>query len=233
MPSPQRSAPATARAVARRELTRAILDEARRQLAEVGPAALSVRAVARELGMASSAVYRYFATRDELLTALIVIGYDELGEQVESAEAAVDRDNVLGRWLSVTSTFRGWAREHTHDYALLYGSPVPGYAAPSDTIQPAGRVIRLVLALVADATRQHPDRDGWVMSSDDQAAGEAIRPAREFAGDEFTDEMTYRALVAWGGVIGALTLELFGHLHNAIADYDVWFEQSMLRLAPI
>lgn len=232
MPTPEQSAPTTARALARRELTRAIVEEARRQLASVGPAQLSVRAVARELGMASSAVYRYFATRDELLTALILIGYDELGEVVETAEAAVPRDALLGRWLAITGAFRGWAQEHPHDYALLYGSPVPGYAAPSDTIEPAARVIRLVLTLVADAVATRPRTDTWNLSTGERMWSEAVRPVQEYAGPEFTDEMTYRALVAWGGVIGALTLELFGHLHNAIADYDAWFEHSMFRLVP-
>ena len=79
----------TARAIARAELTGAILERAGVQLAEVGPAALSVRQIARDLEMASSAVYRYFPSRDALLTALIVEGYDDLGEAVEAADAGV------------------------------------------------------------------------------------------------------------------------------------------------
>ena len=81
---PVASAPTTARARARAEITEEIMREARRQLAEVGTD-LSLRAVARALGMASSAVYRYFASRDELLTALIVETYDTVGEAAERA----------------------------------------------------------------------------------------------------------------------------------------------------
>src|SRR5215211_5359016 len=77
----------TARERIRAELTAEIADAARRQLAEVGAAAVSLRAVARELGMASSAVYRYFPSRDELLTRLIIDGYDALGAAAESADA--------------------------------------------------------------------------------------------------------------------------------------------------
>ena len=140
--------------MARRELTRAILEEARRQLTEVGPAALSVRAVARELGMASSAVYRYFATRDDLITALLMMSYDDLGSVAEEADAAVrHRRDHQGRWLATTKAVRAWARAHPHDYALLYGSPVPGYAAPQDTILPATRVIQVILDLVARGRR--------------------------------------------------------------------------------
>ena len=87
-PLPVNTAPLTARAVARRELTAAIVASARRQLADIGPAQLSVRAVARDLGMASSAVYRYFPSRDELLTELLVIIYGELADLLESADAA-------------------------------------------------------------------------------------------------------------------------------------------------
>ena len=227
-----RSAPLTARAVARRELTSAILEEARRQLAEVGPAALSVRAVARELGMASSAVYRYFATRDELITALLVMAYDDLGAAAERADRAVrHRRDHRARWLAMTKAVHAWAREHPHDYALLYGSPVPGYAAPPDTILPATRVIRVALDLVAEASAgEGSSRAG---PSIPRAARQAIASAREFAGPEFTDELVYRALTAWSGLIGSLTLELFGHLHNAVDDYDAWFEQTMHRVVPV
>ena len=78
-----------ARARARMEVTAAIKDEARRQLAAEGAAKLSLRAVARELGMVSSALYRYFPSRDDLLTALIIDAYDSLGESAEAAHAEV------------------------------------------------------------------------------------------------------------------------------------------------
>ena len=201
-------------------------------MTEVGPAALSVRAVARELGMASSAVYRYFATRDDLITALLMVTYDDLGSVAEEADAAVrHRRNHQGRWLATTKAVRAWARAHPHDYALLYGSPVPGYAAPQDTILPATRVIQVILDLVAEAAASGAvGRNGPAVPRE---ARRAIASAKEFAGPEFTDDLTYRALTAWGALIGSLTLELFGHLNNAVDDYDAWFEQTMLRIAPV
>ncbi|MCW2707706.1 MAG: transcriptional regulator, TetR family, partial [Frankiales bacterium] len=91
-----------ARERARTELTREIKELARRHLAEHGAAGLSLRAVARDLGMVSSAVYRYFPSRDELLTALIIDAYDAVGAGAETAAAGVRRGDLLGRWLAAT-----------------------------------------------------------------------------------------------------------------------------------
>ena len=99
------------RARVRAELTREIADVARRHLASAGAAALSLRAVARELGMASSAVYRYFPSRDDLLTALIVDAYDALGDAAEARRApAAARDDLRGRWRAACRAVREWAR---------------------------------------------------------------------------------------------------------------------------
>src|SRR3954465_13373659 len=111
----------SARERVRAELTAEITDAARRQLAEVGAAALSLRAVAREVGMVSSAVYRYFPSRDELLTALIVDAYDAVGTAAEAALAAHQRAGVVTRWVAVSTAIRTWALAHPHEYALIYG----------------------------------------------------------------------------------------------------------------
>src|SRR5512141_3253049 len=111
----------TARDRARAELTDEIKAVARRQLAEHGSAALSLRAVAREVGMVSSAVYRYFPSRDDLLTALIIDAYDAVGEQAEGAEAMAPDRSVVTRWLQVTEAVRAWALANAHEYALIYG----------------------------------------------------------------------------------------------------------------
>src|SRR5579862_8541685 len=129
----------TARERARAELTREIKEEARRQLASVGAYGLSLRAVARELGMVSSALYRYYPSRDDLLTALIIDAYNALGDATEQAIAAAGGAS-LRRWLAACHAIRDWAVARPHEYALIYGSPVPGYRAPQATIAPAGRV---------------------------------------------------------------------------------------------
>lgn len=224
------SAPRTARAIAREQLTRAILDSARAQLAKVGPAQLSLRAVARDLGMSSSAVYRYFASRDELLTALIIEAYDELGAAGEQADASVARRTSYAlRWEEACQAIRSWALAHPHDYALLYGSPVPGYAAPRDTVTPASRVTRVLIGIWIDATAAGI-RPVAPQAHAPRRLRDAITGLRDFSEGTLDDTAILALLHAWAQVIGTLTLELFGHIAGAVEDYDAYFDHVVKQL---
>src|SRR5215467_2567922 len=108
------------RARVRAEMVEEIKAVARRHLASDG-ADLSLRAVARDLGMVSSAIYRYFPSRDDLLTALIIDGYNAVGAAVEEAEGAVPPLDFPGRWFATCQALRTWALAHPHEYALVYG----------------------------------------------------------------------------------------------------------------
>ena len=222
------SAPQTARAIARRELTTAIVERARQQLAEVGPAQLSVRQIARDLGMASSAVYRYFPSRDELLTELLVVIYHELADQLELADAAVDPDDRSARWRTLARTFRAWATAAPHEFALLCGSPVPGYAAPQQTVAPASRVTGVLVALAAAVDAAGVDAGAGLPAG----AHDTLSDFRTTVGVDLSDEVVLRTVTAWGGLLGAVTLELFGHLHRAVTDYDAHFDLVIGRLDP-
>lgn len=224
------SAPRTARDHARVELTRTILESARRQLAEVGPGELSLRAVARELGMASSAVYRYFPSRDHLITALLVQAYDESGAAVEAADAGVPRSRLRRRWLTITSALRQWALANRHEYALLYGSPVPGYAAPETTVVPAQRVTAVLLTLVSDMQAAGVEL-GAPSARTPRKVAASVAPIRDAAGGDVDDDRLMRALLAWATVIGELSLELFGHLYRGVLDYDAHWDHLMGQLA--
>ena len=224
------TAPRTARDYARIELTRAILAEARAQLAAAGPGELSLRAVARELGMASSAIYRYFPSRDHLITALLVECYNESGAAVEAAESAVPRSRYRKRWLAAASALRDWARANRFEYALLYGSPVPGYAAPQDTIGPAQRVPQVLVGLMVDIEEAHlPLGSPAVKLSRAQRA--AMAPISAMMDGRVGDERLARALMAWATLIGQTSLELFGHLHQGVLDYDAHFRRLMENVA--
>jgi AcrR family transcriptional regulator len=220
--------PPTARERVRAELTAEITDAARRQLAEVGASALSLRAVARELGMASSAVYRYFPSRDELLTRLIVDGYDQLGEAAETADDAAAPP--LDRWLAVCRAVRTWARAHPHEYALLYGTPVPGYQAPPDTVPAATRVGAVLGRILGDAARAGdlPDgtgeRDPELISDDALAVLGGDHPALD-------ETVRVRALLAWSSIFGTISFELFGHFVGSVEDADRYFDRAMSELA--
>ncbi|MFI5959392.1 TetR/AcrR family transcriptional regulator [Cryptosporangium sp. NPDC051539] len=220
------SAPRTARARAREELTREIKAAASRQLTDVGAAALSLRAVARELGMASSAVYRYFPSRDELLTALIVDAYDAVGAAAEQAEASVARADHAGRWLVTATAVRRWAVARPEEYALIFGSPVPGYRAPGTTVDPATRVPLLLLRVLndaADAGQLRDARDADIPAPV-RADFEALRPQ---IAPGLSDEQYARALMAWTQLIGSISFELFDHLKNVIHDYEAYFVFQM------
>ncbi|WP_299052033.1 TetR/AcrR family transcriptional regulator [uncultured Nocardioides sp.] len=220
------SASRTARDLARVELTRAILDSAREQLREVGPAALSVRAVARDVGMVSSAVYRYFPSRDSLLTALLVEAYDDLGEAVERAHAAAAGSPPAVRWRVACHALRDWARDQPHRYALAYGSPVPGYVAPADTVAPAGRVATVLLGIVGRVTADRPAADrgpGPGSPAVSDAEARSVEPVGRLLDPPLPPAETARLLGAWATLLGHVSLELFGHLENAVLDLDVHF----------
>jgi AcrR family transcriptional regulator len=138
------------RARARAQTTEEIKTIARRHLATDG-ANLSLRAVARDLGVVSSAIYRYFASRDELLTALILDAYNSLGTAVEAADKGEDASEWTARWMAVCHAVRDWAIAAPHEYALIYGSPVPGYRAPQDTVAAATRSVRVLGGILQDA----------------------------------------------------------------------------------
>ncbi len=202
---------------ARAQMRTEILDAARDQLATQGAGSLSLRAVARDLGMAPSAVYRYFENRDVLLTALLVDAYDALGAAVEEAEAAVQRDNLEGRWRAIAHGVRAWALEHPSLYALVYGSPVPGYSAPPDTVAPATRVTRLLATLLHDSLTSAPPSSALPGSSPvPPEAARGIAPLVEFLGPGTTDEWGLRGLMAWTWLFGAVSFELFGQLTGAV-----------------
>ena len=220
------SAPRTARARAREELTREIVDAARVHLRNDGAAGLSLRAVARDLGMVSSAIYRYFPSRDELLTALIVDAYNSLGEAAEQSERQVKRADLNGRWLAIGKATRQWALEQPHEWSLIYGSPVPGYQAPQDTIAPATRVSSLLIEILIDA--QNSDR---VPTSRPvpRTVHAALRPVREAIPAAVPDDLIIRGLMAWSQLIGVISMELNGQFHNVIDDKGVYFDAVMNR----
>ena len=170
------------RARVRAEMIDEIKAVARRHLATDG-ANLSLRAVARDMDMVSSALYRYFANRDELLTALIIDAYDALGEASERAatEAAVAPGDLLGRWLAVGHGIRDWAVAYPHEYALIYGSPVPGYAAPEDTIVPAARPTVVLGGILVDGVAAGRLRAEPGESIPDAVAGDVARVAELIA----------------------------------------------------
>jgi AcrR family transcriptional regulator len=219
------SATSTARERARAELTHEIKEAARRQLAEVGANGLSLRAVARELGMVSSALYRYFPSRDQLLTALIIDAYDAIGAAAESADKP--GEDPRERWRAIWQATRTWAREHPHEYALIYGSPIPGYQAPQDTIASAARVaLALVEVIKSGALRPIPDSP----ELPDQLREQADVLIAALGTDLSPTTMT-RMLMAWTQLFGSISFELFGQYVGSVDPADAFFAHTTRQMA--
>jgi AcrR family transcriptional regulator len=207
----------------RDRIERQIVELGRAHLVASGGAGLSVRAIARELGMVSSAVYRYVASRDDLLTLLLVDAYTELADSVELAGRS-----TRGAWteqlLAMARAARHWAVTQPACWALLYGSPVPGYHAPAElTVGPGTRVVGAMFTVVAEgiAAGDVPVSNA-VVAQPTSSDFERLRAEFGFAGDDAT---VMKCLVLWAGLVGAISLEVFGQygsdtLTDASAVFD-------------
>ncbi|HEY2304322.1 MAG TPA: TetR/AcrR family transcriptional regulator [Streptosporangiaceae bacterium] len=224
----------TARERVRAELIREITEIARRQLATEGATGLSLRAVAREMGMVSSAIYRYFPSRDDLLTTLIIDGYNAVGAAVEKAEAACPPQDYAGRWLAACRAVRNWALAHPHEYALVYGSPVPGYQAPERTIGPASRPAVVFGKIIGDAYRAGATADLPAPRVPVPAsfAPDAAR-LRDTILEAVPDHIAAAALIAWSGLFGLVSFELFGQFENVVTDRAAFFDHGAAGLGSL
>ncbi|MEU4712750.1 TetR/AcrR family transcriptional regulator [Micromonospora purpureochromogenes] len=218
------------RARVRAEMLDEIKAVARRHLATDG-ANLSLRAVARDMGMVSSAIYRYFPSRDDLLTALILEAYDALGDAVESADAGADRQDLRGRWHAVCRAARDWALAHPAEYALLYGSPVPGYAAPDDTVLPAQRPPVTLVGILRDGLV-----DGQLVAPDDELPEPVRADLAEIAAGLFPglpESLLARGMAGWTQLFGLISFELFGRLNRAVPHRDAYFDHQTGLMADL
>lgn len=218
-------APQGVRARARAELLADVSRIARSHLAQSGAAELSVRAIARELGLASSALYRYFPSRDALLTQLIIDAYNELGEAAELADAALDRGDLANRFRAICNAVRGWAQANPHEYALIYGTPLVGYQAPDDTVGAALRVARVLIVLAA----QIPPSGLLLRSSAplDTTLCEQLESANEYAGVDADLDVLALGVQLWAQLFGFVSFELFGTFRNSFDPADALFDHQV------
>ena len=137
----------------------------------------------------------------------------------------------MSRWVGVSEAIRTWALAHPHEYALIYGSPVPGYAAPPDTIDPATRVAVALLQIVVDGVAAGEIATDRVRRRCRAPVHADFAQLRALAAPGVPDAVLSRALLAWSQLFGSISLEMFGHLHNVIHDYDAYFELQMRQVA--
>ncbi len=224
----------TPRERAREQTMTEIVAIGRKHLATEGAAALSLRAVARDLGVVSSAVYRYVANRDELLTLLLVDAYTELGDEVDQAVDSIDADDYAARFRALGRTVRSWALREPARYALLFGSPVPGYHAPSEeTTTPGTRVIATLTRLFTQAygagALREDDLPAPRMSGRFSADVRAVRQEMTL---EIPDHLVVRGVLVWAALFGAVNFEVFGQYgHDTFSDPEELFEHHLAALA--
>jgi AcrR family transcriptional regulator len=210
-----------------------IIELGRRHLVEHGAAGLSLRAIARDLGMVSSAVYRYVASRDELLTLLLVDAYSELADQVDRARDLVADEAWSEDVVAIARAAREWAIAHPASWALLYGSPVPGYHAPAErTVGPGTRVIGTLFDAVAAGIAT-----GDIMLTNHAAPQpissdfERLRHEFGFPGD---DSVIAKCFAIWAGVVGAISLEVFGQYGtDTLSDVATVFDTQVRLLIAV
>jgi AcrR family transcriptional regulator len=214
------------RARVRAEMIDEIKNIAREHLASEG-ANLSLRAVARDLGVVSSAIYRYFASRDDLLTALILDAYNSLGSAVESADAAADPDDLAARWLAVCHAVRDWAIAVPHEYALIYGSPVPGYKAPQDTVPAATRSVTVLGRIL----QRGAERGAFAGAPETDALPPAVAHTVALISANICPDVPppvlARGLGAWTQLFGTVSFELFGQFQTVVHDRAAFFDHQM------
>ena len=243
--------PPTARERVRAELSREIKEEARRQLAASGADGLSLRAVARELGMVSSALYRYYPSRDDLLTALIIDAYNALGAAAEGAIAAGQAGPARDRWTAACHAIRDWALANPHEYALIYGRPCP---ATAHRRRPSGRRPGYRSRSSASSRARSPRGEigGGRAGGTGRPAGH--RPARRAGGRALAaqadalsgraravrsrgpaaalpPDVLVRAVIAWTQLFGMISFELFGQFVGSFEPADALFGHAARQLA--
>ena len=210
-----------------------ILAVAREHLANEGPAALSLRSVARDLEMAPSALYRYFDGRDALLSALILSAYESLAAEAEHA-ADIAQGTDAGDaecWLEVPRAIRRWAVVHPHEWGLIFRTPVPGYEAPEDTVKPYARVAEALFRQVAVANAAGRLRTDDQDRSVSDGLRAAVAPVSEGLFEDMPVAKVVLAVQAWTTLVGIVSLEIFGHWRNTILDPGLFFEGTMRNVA--
>ncbi|QMU70510.1 TetR/AcrR family transcriptional regulator [Streptacidiphilus sp. P02-A3a] len=215
----------------RAETTAEIKSTALALMGSGGPDAITLRAIGREMGMTANAIYGYFATRDDLVTALITDVYTALADAVDAAWAAAPKTDPAAGIQAWAHAFRDWALANPEGFRLVYGDPVPGYRAPEGGAAPdaARRVCVGIAALAAASPRSvQPPTGEAAFTWDDFDPGllAKVRPAFP----DLPPAGVALALRLWGHLHGLVALEIYGHLRAQTLAPDKLFQAELAHL---
>ena len=235
-PTRERDQPEGRRVRLRREATQQIKHAALDQVRKVGAADVSLRAVAREAGMSPAGLYRYFDGRDALLTALIADSFTRLADAIDAGTAEVPDGDWPARLLASSRSYRRWSLQHPHEFGLVFGNPIPGYAAPQggETVAAMSEVSRALftplLALWTDGRLVVPSAyvaTAWAAP----IAGLATEIGQMIGRQDLPPDMAGFMLAVWGRLHGLVSLEVFGQLTWVYPDgAEQLFEAEMQTL---
>ncbi len=208
-----------------------ILQEARQQIAVDGAAALSLRAIARAMGVTAPALYRYFKNRDELVTALIVEAYKSLSQTLEAVRDGIDASKHAERVLNVIMAYRAWALAHPQDYALVFGTPIPGYVGPVNIVVPvAKRVMDIFVDLLAAALQAEPLQPSTTYRAPSVSLQTQLDAWKEKFGYASPTTAMHLALIGWSRLHGLIALELFEHIPPFFGDMTELYRSEAIEL---
>ena len=186
---------------------------ARQQMTAQGAAALSLRAIGRALGLTAPALYRYYPSRDDLITALIIDAYHSQSAWLEEACNALPPDDHARRLRAFIMAYREWSIAHPEDYKLIYGTPIPGYHAPWELTAPAAqRNMLIVLALLKAAWQAKALTLPAEYTRLSPPLRQKLAEAAAQMGYDVPLPILHVAIVSWAHIQGLISLELFGHL---------------------
>lgn len=209
----------TRREQQREDTTTEIKEVARRQMAEVGAAALSLRAIARDMGMTAPALYRYYDNRDALVTTLIVEAYNALADAMHAADSQAAPDDFNGRFQAVAFAFRQWAMQHPQDFTLIYGTPIPGYQAPRDqTVEPAGRVLQTIGFVLTAAWQAGKIKMPIPYHPLPSALQSVIGDLLPYLPENVPAAGVVLTMTIWARLYGLVWGELYGHFIPGLAE---------------
>jgi AcrR family transcriptional regulator len=207
-------------------LQEAIKATAWKQIAENGAAALSLRAIARELRITAPAIYNYFPCRDDLVTALIIDAYISFGDSQLAARDAMPEADTTGRMRAIGLAYRQWAITHPQRYQLIFGTPIPGYEAPLMEVLPSAARSLSALVSVIESLRTA----GQLQVEDFPQ----IMPGHEaeFAvwknyGGEADILSLSVAMIVWSRVHGLVSLEIAGNMPPFGPDGDALYRYEL------
>jgi AcrR family transcriptional regulator len=203
----------------------AIKEVAWQQMVDVGAAELSLRAIARAIGVSAPAIYNHYADRDVLVTALIIDAYTSLGDYQLAARDSVPQDDIRGRLHATGIAYRAWAHAMPQRYQLIFGTPIPGYQAPPEVLPVAGRSLRALVSVIDQACATN------VLNS---VAIPTVMPVelpmftvwQQHTGAQMPEALTV-AIMIWGRVHGLVSLEIaraipqFGRTGDGLFVYEM------------